>query len=67
MNKNRRSEGILKNLKTIVSWKNAVNMIGKQRKDTSLKDWAVVLLAETVQCALLEIMRGSMLAKVLRQ
>ena len=52
--------------KTIVSWKNAVNMIGKQRKDTPLKDWAVVLLAETVQCALLE-MRGSMLAKVLRQ
>ena len=48
--------------KTIVSWKNAVNMIGEQRKNTSLKNWAFVLPAETVQCALSE-MRGSVVGK----
>ena len=41
MNKIRRSEGDSRRLS------NAVNMIGKQRKNTSLKRWAVVLLAET--------------------
>jgi hypothetical protein len=31
-----------------VSWKNAVNVIGKQRKNASLKNWEAVLLVETV-------------------
>ena len=45
-----------------MSWKNAVNTIGEQRKNTSLKNWAVVLLVETVQYALSE-MRGSVVGE----